>query len=430
MIVCKFGGSSVASTAQLKKVKDIILSDENRQIVIVSAPGKCFKDDVKVTDLLYECNSIVQKNLSCREVFKKVAERYVEIAKGFKLDVKELNAVLDGVRFNIDAGRGTDYTASRGEYLSAYLFSQVLGWSFLDTADVIIINPDGTVAPESYDLIKRAIIPGKKYVIPGFYGATSNGQVKTFSRGGSDITGAIFARALGANLYENWTDVSGIYAADPRLISDARVIPELTYKQVRELSDVGASVFHEEAIAPIYERQIPIQIKNTNKPEDKGTLVVPETSNTDLIGVSGKTGFSALRVSKLMLFKKYGARHAMLTMMHIFGVRPAYSLYGIDSIVWYFESKMASPSVAKAMCDRLKKEFELDEVVLVPNQAVVGLVGDTTSTSYIDATVALRNANIDINSINYGASDVTTLFFINDKDLNSALNAIYKTCFK
>lgn len=429
MIVCKFGGSSVASTAQLKKVKDIILSDENRQIVIVSAPGKCFKDDVKVTDLLYECNSIVQKNLSCREVFKKVAERYVEIAKGFKLDVKELNAVLDGVRFNIDAGRGTDYTASRGEYLSAYLFSQVLGWSFLDTADVIIINPDGTVAPESYDLIKRAIIPGKKYVIPGFYGATSNGQVKTFSRGGSDITGAIFARALGATLYENWTDVSGIYAADPRLINNARVIPELTYKQVRELSDVGASVFHEEAIAPIYERQIPIQIKNTNQPEDKGTLIVPETSSKDLIGVSGKTGFSALRVSKLMLFKKYGARHAMLTMMHIFGVRPSYSLYGIDSIVWYFESKMASISVAKAMCDRLKKEFELDEVTVVPDQAVVGLVGDMTSTNYIDAAVALRKANIDINSINYGASEVTTLFFINDKDLNPAINAIYEACF-
>ncbi len=430
MVVCKFGGSSVASTEQLKKVKDIILADKNRQIVIVSAPGKRFKDDEKVTDLLYECNSIAQKNLSCKQTFQKIADRYLEIAKGFKLDTKELSAVLDGIRCNIDAGRGTDYAASRGEYLSAYLFSLIMGWDFIDTADVIIINADGTVAPETYENIARIVVPGKKYIVPGFYGSTSNGQVKTFSRGGSDVTGAIFARALDAELYENWTDVSGIYASDPRIIENAKVIPTLTYQQVRELSDVGASVFHEEAIAPVIDKKIPIRIKNTNRPEDDGTLIVASTDNSELVGVSGKTGYSALRVKKLMLFKKYGVRHSMLTMIHVFGIRPSYSLYGIDSIVWYFESKLASPSITTAMCDRLVKEFELDEATVTPGQAVIGLVGDIRqSSSYIDAAVALKEADIKVNSINSGASDHTTLFFIDEDNLKPALKSIYDKCF-
>ncbi len=430
MIVCKFGGSSVASTEQLKKVKDIILADKARQVVIVSAPGKRSKDDEKVTDLLYECNSIAQKNLSCKATFQKIADRYLEIAKGFKIDTKELSQVLDGVRCNIDAGRGTDYAASRGEYLSAYLFSQIMGWDFLDTADVIIINSDGTIAPETYENIESIMVPGKRYIVPGFYGSTSNGQVKTFSRGGSDITGAIFARALNADLYENWTDVSGIYAADPRVIENARVIKTLTYQQVRELSDVGASVFHEEAIVPVIEKEIPIRIKNTNRPEDEGTLIVAKADSAELVGVSGKPGFSAVRVRKLLMFKKYGVRHAMLTMMHVFGIRPSYSIYGTDSIVWYFESKQSSPSILKSMCERLKKEFELDEVEVFTDKAVIGLVGDVReATDYLDAAIALKEADIKIRSLTFGASDYTALFFIDEEQLNEALNVVYKRCF-
>lgn len=430
MIVCKFGGSSVASFEQLKKVKEIVLADKNRQVVVVSAPGKRDKDDIKVTDLLYECNRAVSQNLSCLSTFKLIKERFLDIAKAFELDTKDIEEVLEEIRFNIDAGYGADYSASRGEFLSAYIFSKIMGFEFLDTASVIIINQDGTVNEDTYELIKRSIKKGKRYVVPGFYGANSTGQIKTFSRGGSDITGSIFARALDAALYENWTDVSGIYAIDPRLTDKAKVIKELTYKQIRELSDVGASVFHEEAIAPVISKKIPICVRNTNKKDDEGSRIVAETNSTALVGVSGKAGFTSLKVKKLMLFKKYGIRHAMLTMMHVFGVRPSYSLYGIDSIVWYFDSKLASDSVCKAMCERLKDEFELDEVAVERNQAVIGLVGDmVNSTCYIDASIALRDADIRINSINYGASDITTLFFISENDLKPALCAIYNSCF-
>lgn len=430
MIVCKFGGSSVASFEQLKKVKEIVLADKNRQVVVVSAPGKRDKDDIKVTDLLYECNRAVSQNLSCLSTFKLIKERFLDIAKAFELDTKDIEEVLEEIRFNIDAGYGADYSASRGEFLSAYIFSKIIGFEFLDTASVIIINQDGTVNEDTYELIKRSIKKGKRYVVPGFYGANSTGQIKTFSRGGSDITGSIFARALDAALYENWTDVSGIYAIDPRLTDKVKVIKELTYKQIRELSDVGASVFHEEAIAPVISKKIPICVRNTNKKDDEGSRIVAETNSTALVGVSGKAGFTSLKVKKLMLFKKYGIRHAMLTMMHVFGIRPSYSLYGIDSIVWYFDSKLASDSVCKAMCDRLKDEFELDEVAVERNQAVIGLVGDmVNSTCYIDASIALRDADIRINSINYGASDITTLFFISENDLKPALCAIYNSCF-
>jgi Aspartokinases len=430
MTVCKFGGSSVASTAQLKKVKDIILADKERRIVVVSAPGKRSKEDTKVTDLLYACNAIAQQNLSCRNKFKEVAERYLEIAAGFGVDDAELKTVLDEVRFNIDAGRGTDYSASRGEYLSAYLFAKIMGWEFIDTADVIVIGQDGTVDPSTYEKIAARVKKNGHYVVPGFYGATSDGQVKTFSRGGSDITGSIFAGAVGADLYENWTDVSGILAADPRIIENPRGIKELTYRQVRELSDVGASVFHEEAIAPVVKKEIPIRIKNTNRPEDEGTLIVPSSDNKALVGVSGKGGLSTLRVSKLMLFKKYGVRHAMLTMMHIFGVRPSYSLYGIDTIVWFFDSKLASESVAKAMCERLKKEFELDECAVETGHAVLGLVGDMENgTGYLDAAQALKEAGIK-SSINVGASEVTSLFYVKEEDLKPAIKAVYDRCFR
>ena len=357
MVVCKFGGSSVADENQIKKVKAILDEDKNRKVAIVSAPGKRNKEDRKITDMLYECNSLVQQDRSCKRVFAEIGKRYLDIAAALKLDTKKLTLALDDVRRKIDAGSGTDYAASRGEYLSALLISEYLGWEFVDAADYIVINPDGTVNPISYERLATRLSTGSKYVIPGFYGASPEGVIKTFSRGGSDISGAIAARAVGAELYENWTDVSGMYSADPRVVENARVIPELTYVQVRELSDVGASVFHEEAIAPVIPVKIPINIKNTNRPQDPGTLISADADPRGLIGVSGKTGYSRLKLRKLMMFKKPGMRHALLTILHLYGVRPSYSLFGIDSIVWLFESKMATDTVLTSMCERLKKDF-------------------------------------------------------------------------
>ena len=431
MVVCKFGGSSVADENQIKKVKAILDEDKNRKVAIVSAPGKRNKEDRKITDMLYECNSLVQQDRSCKRVFAEIGKRYLDIAAALKLDTKKLTLALDDVRRKIDAGSGTDYAASRGEYLSALLISEYLGWEFVDAADYIVINPDGTVNPISYERLATRLSTGSKYVIPGFYGASPEGVIKTFSRGGSDISGAIAARAVGAELYENWTDVSGMYSADPRVVENARVIPELTYVQVRELSDVGASVFHEEAIAPVIPVKIPINIKNTNRPQDPGTLISADADPRGLIGVSGKTGYSRLKLRKLMMFKKPGMRHALLTILHLYGVRPSYSLFGIDSIVWLFESKMATDTVITSMCERLKKDFELDDVIFERGLSIIGIIGGhmDESEAFIDAVVALRDGGIHTNFVNFGVNRTTALIGVSEEDCTKAVQTIYEKVF-
>ncbi len=431
MIVCKFGGSSVADANQIKKVQSILMSDERRQVAVVSAPGKRNKDDDKITDLLYQCNDLVRKGQSCRQVFNVIAKRFSEIARALGVEEKDFAGKLDEIRYQIDAGRGADYAASRGEYLSAYIISKFLKWEFIDAADVVVINSDSTVNEATYAKLAERIENGKHYVIPGFYGETEQGVLKTFTRGGSDITGAIVSRALSAELYENWTDVSGIYRADPRVVENASVIPAMSYKEVRELSDVGASVFHEEAIAPIYHIGIPINIKNTNKPEDKGTMIVPDPGVTGLSGVSVRTGLSMINLRKLMLFKKSGMRHALLTMLHIFGIRPCYSLFGIDSIVWFFESKMASDSVCASMCERLKKEYELDSIEVDRGYAIMGITGtvDAIGKGCLDAVTALAENGIEIVSVNMGASDTSALIGIREEDSQKALKAVYDKLF-
>ncbi len=431
MIVSKFGGSSVADSVQIKKVKAILESSERRTIVVVSAPGKRNKDDEKITDLLYQCNKDVQKGLSCKETFKKIQSRYIEIAVDLGIDTKDLIDQLDSVRRLIDAGYGADYAASRGEYLSAYLISKYLGWEFLDSAELIVINSDNTANPVSYENLRSRIEDGKKYVIPGFYGRDERSNVKTFSRGGSDITGSIVARAVAAELYENWTDVSGVYSANPTIVNNAKPIAYLSYQEVRELAEVGASVFHEEAIAPVVEVGIPINVKNTNRPDDPGTIISSESNGSGVSGISAKGGLSMIRLRRLMLFKKSGMRHALLTMLHIFGIRPCYSLFGIDSIVWYFESKMASDSVCDSMCERVKDEYNLDSVTVTRGYAIMALVGPdmNKSTEYIDALIALKEAGIEVATINYGASETSTLIAIKEEDKDEAVRVVYKRLF-
>ncbi|WP_320128090.1 aspartate kinase [uncultured Sphaerochaeta sp.] len=434
MIVCKFGGSSVADAEQIRKVKSIVDANTDRQVVVVSAPGRRNKDDEKVTDMLYACNALVQQGLSCRELFKKVSSRYTDILTALEMDKKPFIPVLEEVRQMIDAGHGAEYAASRGEYLSARLIATYFGWTFLDGDPVIVINHDGTVNEATWENLRQAIKPGQKYIVPGFYGSDTEGKVKTFSRGGSDITGAILSRAVMASLYENWTDVSGVFSVDPRLVSDAKVIPTMSYREVRELAGVGAGVFHEEAIAPIVSAGIPINVKNTNAPLDRGTMIVPsrEIDGHPLVGISAKTGFSRIRLRKLMLFKKSGIRHALLTMLHIFGIRPTFSLFGIDSIVWFFDSSQASISVINAMCSRLKTEFELDSIEIDQGHAIVGVIGAGVmeDTSLIPAcTAAFSKANIKLNFLNYGSSDTSILFGVAAEDAQSAVIHLYKALF-
>lgn len=434
MTVCKFGGSSVADANQIRKVKAILDSDADRSIVIVSAPGKRNKEDEKITDLLYRCNELVQKGESCKGVFSTIQNRFLSIAEDLNTDKKALSAQLDEIRCLIDAGRGSDYSASRGEYLSAFIISQYLDFEFVDAADCIIINSDGTVNPFSYDKIKMIVNNSRKkgFVFPGFYGSTEDGLIKTFSRGGSDITGSVVARAVDASCYEIWTDVSGFLSADPRIVEDAKVISTISYNEVRELSDYGASVFHEEAIAPVMKVGIPINIRNTNRPEDKGTLITPDVKERKLAGVSARSGLSRIKIRKLMLFKKHGMRHALLTMLHIFGIRPSFSLYGIDSIVWFYDSRMASDSVLSAMCERLKSEFELDEVSVDHGHAILGVVGSSIldDASYIKAAEALEKAGIHSSFLNYGSSDVSYSFGIKEEEKERAVKVVYDALFR
>jgi aspartate kinase len=434
MIVCKFGGSSVAEAPQIRKVKQIVDSDPRRQIVIVSAPGKRSKDDEKVTDMLYACNAMVQQGLSCKDLFKKISLRYTTILSDLGMEAKPFLPVLEEVRQMIDAGHSAEYAASRGEYLAARMVATFFGWEFLDTDPLIVINHDGTVNNQTWDNLKKALKPKVKYVVPGFYGCDPEGKVKTFSRGGSDITGAILAGASNAETYENWTDVSGVFSVDPRLIPDAKVIKEMTYREVRELAGVGAGVFHEEAIAPILASGIPINVKNTNAPQDAGTMIVPsrEIGDHTLVGVSAKGGLTRLSLRKLMLFKRTGIRHALLTMLHIFGVRPSFSLVGIDSIVWFFESSQASDSVLDAMCSRLKSEFDLEEVAVESGHAVVGIVGSGVmqdSSVIAKSTTALVTDKITLNFFNYGSSDTSILIGVNGDQAQDAVKSIYKALF-
>ena len=434
MIVCKFGGSSVAEAQQIKKVRKIVDSDPRRQVVIVSAPGKRSKDDEKVTDMLYACNAMVQQELSCKDLFKKISLRYTTILSDLGLQTKPFLPVLEEVRQMIDAGHGAEYAASRGEYLAARMVATYFGWEFLDTDPLIVINHDGTVNPETWDNLKKVLKPNVKYVVPGFYGCDPEGKVKTFSRGGSDITGAILASATKAETYENWTDVSGVFSVDPRLIPDAKVIKEMTYREVRELAGVCAGVFHEEAIAPILASGIPINVKNTNAPSDDGTMILPtrEIGDHPLVGISGKGGFSRLSLRKLMLFKRTGIRHALLTMLHIFGVRPSFSLFGVDSMVWFFETTQASDSVLDAMCSRLKGEFDLEEVSIDHGHAIVGIIGSGVmqhSSVIATSTNALAHDKIDLNFFNYGSSDTSILIGVSDIQAQEAVKSLYKALF-
>lgn len=429
MVVCKFGGSSVSEASQIDKVKNILLSNKERHIAVVSAPGKRFKEDIKITDMLYTLEKQKDNKEVFNDLFSKIEKRYIEIAQDLKIDSSPIVSELEVIKEDIENGKGPDYAASRGEYLSALIISKYLGWTFLDMTSLIIIEDDGSINGETYANLARVLNKKHNYVIPGFYGSSMKGSIKTFSRGGSDITGSIISKAANASLYENWTDVSGMYNADPRVVKNAKPVASLTYSQVRELSALGASVFHAEAIAPVIEAEIPINIKNTNSPSDPGTLISSKAKDSSLVGVTVKTGYSCMSVEKLMLFKK-SKRETLLTILNLFGIRPEFGIQGVDTNNWYFDSSLASDEVLQDLCDRFTKEFEL-MAFYEKGKAILAVVGSeiVNTNTAIDSLLALREANIDIDFVNLGANETTLLIGLNEKDSNDALVAIYNKLF-
>ena len=302
--VLKFGGTSLADAEHFRQVAQIVKSDPKRRYVVASAPGKRFSSDTKVTDLLYKCYALASEEEDITEVFNEIKGRYNDIIRDLGLDL-DLSEAFEKIRLSVLHSSGRDYVASRGEYLNGMILAKYLGFQFIDAKKVIFFKEDGSFDSEKTNEVLRDRLSGCEHaVIPGFYGSMPNGTIKTFSRGGSDITGSIVARAASANLYENWTDVSGFLMADPRIIHEPKVIDTITYKELRELSYMGATVLHEDSIFPVRYSKIPINIRNTNKPEDRGTFIVPESdelSNYVITGVAGRTGFSSITVEKDMM---------------------------------------------------------------------------------------------------------------------------------
>ncbi len=432
--VCKFGGTSMADAKAMQQAKDIIESDSSRKFVVVSAPGKRFKDDIKITDMLYKCYNEVLENGTCKKSFAIIRDRFTEIVKelGVNLDIE---AILDETEKSIDEIKSADFSASRGEYLSARIFAAFLGVDFVDAEEMIRFDRHGKLNDDyTDDKVACRLANIERAVIPGFYGKNFQGELKTFSRGGSDITGSIIARGVKADLYENWTDVSGFLVCDPRIVKDAKVIKQITYKEVRELSYMGASVLHAEAIAPVMKRRIPINIKNTFKPEDKGTMIVPndqykaEENDSVITGIAGKKDFTVLLIEKSMMNNEVGFIRRVLSVVEHYGMCVEHLPSGIDTLSIVLESGQLKGGVLDEMVNEIRENVNPDYVHVIENISLIATVGHGMAMrSGTAATLfnALAKENINIRMIDQGSSELNIIIGVSNNDYEKCISAIY-----
>lgn len=430
VVVAKFGGSSLSDANHFGMVKGIIARDPQRRLVVPSAPGKRSGDDHKVTDLLYMCHQLASHNIDPAEVFSLVEQRYQEIHEQLGLQ-QDLKSELDRIKERIAHGASADYIASRGEYLNGLLLAEYLGYPFVDAAEVIRFNQDGAYDPaETMSLLRTRLGEDNRAVIPGFYGADEDGQVITFSRGGSDITGAIVARAAKADLYENWTDVSGFLRADPRIVEDAAPIEVVTYKELRELSYMGASVLHEEAIFPVREKGIPIQIRNTNAEADRGTLIVADESRLDFAGITGIAGmrdFTVITLDKTLMDDEKGFLRKMVSVLETNDVSIAHAPSGIDSVSVVVRSEDVRFNLDKIIAE-LKIYCHPDTVSIEKGISLVAVVGKgMAKTPGIAGRVfmALANADVNVRMITQGASELSIIIGVEDSQFEDAVRALH-----
>ena len=428
--VLKFGGSSLADAEHFRQVAEIVKSEPERRYVVASAPGKRHSGDAKVTDLLYQCYSLASNEEDITEVFNEIKSRYNDIIADLGLDL-DLSETFEKIRLSVVHNSGRDYVASRGEYLNSLILAKYLGFDFIDAKKVIFFNEDGTFNSEKTNDVMRERLAKSAYaVIPGFYGSMPNGTIKTFSRGGSDITGSIVARAASATLYENWTDVSGFLMADPRIVENPKVIDKITYKELRELSYMGATVLHEDAIFPVRYSKIPINIRNTNKPEDKGTFIVPNTDEFGehvITGVAGRTGFSTITIEKDTMNAELGFGRRVLQVLEENGISYEHFPSGIDTMTVV----VASSALAGKRADVLAgicKNVNPENIYVEENLALVAVVGRGMVKAKGTAArifTALANANINIRMIDQGSSELNIIVGIDANDYVSAINAVY-----
>ncbi len=428
--IVKFGGSSLASAEQFKKVGDIIRSDADRRYVVPSAPGKRNSKDTKVTDMLYACYAAAEENKEFKELLTKIKARYEEIITGLNLELS-LDNEFKTIESNFKNKEGSDYAASRGEYLNGIVMANYLGYEFIDAATVIFFCEDGSFDTEKTDkILAERLSKVERAVIPGFYGAMPDGKVKTFSRGGSDITGSIVAKAIKADLYENWTDVSGFLVADPRIIKDPEVITTITYKELRELSYMGATVLHEDAIFPVRKEGIPINIKNTNAPEDKGTLIVESTCQQPkytITGIAGKKGFVAINIEKDQMNSEIGFGRKVLEVFEDNGISFEHVPSGIDTLTVFVHQDefMAKEQEVISGIHRLTHPDSIDLESDLALIAVVGRGMKATRGTAGRIFAALAHANVNVKMIDQGSSELNIIIGVKNDDFKTAIKAIY-----
>lgn len=428
--VVKFGGSSLANAGQFKKVGEIIKSDTARRYVVPSAPGKRYVDDTKVTDMLYACYAEAEEGADFKASLQAIKERYNEIIKGLSLELS-LEEEFEKIQENFQKKAGKDYAASRGEYLNGILMANYLGYEFIDAAEVIVFDENGDFNMEKTDRILSERLKNiKQAIIPGFYGAYEDGKVKTFSRGGSDITGSIVAKAVKADLYENWTDVSGFLVADPRIIQKPEVITTITYKELRELSYMGAGVLHEDAIFPVRKEGIPINIRNTNMPEDEGTLIVESTcrqSKYTITGIAGKKGFVAVNIEKDMMNAEIGFGRKVLEAFEEKGISFEHVPSGIDTMTVFVHQPEFEGKEQEVM-SAIHRLAEPDSIELESDLALIAVVGRGMKSNRGTAGrifSALAHANINVKMIDQGSSELNIIIGVSNQDFENAIRAIY-----
>ena len=430
----KFGGSSLASAEQFKKVKNIILSEEERRFVVPSAPGKRFSDDIKVTDLLYRCHGEAKVGMDFTHTLDTIKSRYEEIIRGLDLDLS-LDDEIAVIAENLKKGTSIDYIASRGEYLNGIVLAKCLGYEFIDSAEVILFDENGKfLSEETNEKLSARLSTMDNAVLPGFYGSMPNGEVKTFSRGGSDVTGAILARAIRADVYENWTDVSGFLAADPRIVENPEVIEVITYKELRELSYMGAGVLHESVIFPVRKEGIPVNIRNTNAPEDKGTMIVESTCHVPgytITGIAGKKGFASVNIDKDKMNSEVGFGRKVLEVFENNGISFEHMPSGIDTMTVFVNMEQFIPK-EQLVLSQLHQAVHPDSIELETDLALIAVVGRGMKNSTGCASKifkALAEANVNIKMIDQGSSEMNIIVGVRNSDFNNAIKAIYKAFF-
>ena len=435
--VAKFGGSSLADAEHFRRVKAIIESDEDYCYVVPSAPGKRFDADEKITDLLYQCHRQVERGQSHEEIFKKIADRYTAIARELGLDF-DVEGMLLETSDAIRRYKNPDFAASRGEYMNGLMLSKYLGWDFIDAQDVIKFDRQGSFAAEwTNEVLAEALKIHPRAVIPGFYGSYPNGDVHTFSRGGSDITGAIVSRAAKADVYVNWTDVSGFMMADPRIVKNPKVIRELSYAELRELSYMGATVLHEDAIFPVHKAGIPTNIRNTNAPEDPGTMIVMQPSQDRekgqvITGIAGHKNFTLLSIEKAMMNAELGFGRRVLQALEDFGVSFEHLPTGIDTMSVVVADKELVTRKDQII-QRIQQTCQPDSIEISAGIALIATVGHGMSRTPGTAAklfTALYEAGVNIRMIDQGSSEMNIIVGINIEDFETAMNAIYRAFVK